>query len=93
MDSQITLSRALYQTKRNITLEALSKNAPAGMTWTRPNGGFYVWVTIPEGIDTTSMLDWAVEHEKVAYLAGNSFYTDDRGVNQFRLCYSFLDKS
>ena len=93
MDSQITLSRALYQTKRNITLEALSKNAPAGMRWTRPNGGFYVWVTIPEGIDTTSMLDWAVEHEKVAYVAGNSFYTDDRGVNQFRLCYSFLDKS
>ncbi len=92
MDSQIVLSRALYQAKRNTTLEALTGHAPPGMTWTRPDGGFYVWLTIPEGIDTTSMLAWAVEHEKVAFVAGPSFYTDGRGTNQFRVCYSYLDQ-
>ncbi|MYK98650.1 MAG: PLP-dependent aminotransferase family protein [Gemmatimonadetes bacterium] len=93
MDSQIVLSRALYQAKRDVTLDALAEHAPPGLTWTRPDGGFYVWLTAPEGIDSTAMLAWAVEHEKVAYVAGPSFYTDGRGANQFRLCYSFLDQS
>ncbi len=93
MDRQIVQSRALYQTKRNLTLDALAEQSPPGMTWTRPDGGFYVWLTIHEGIDTSAMLAWAVEHEKVAYVAGSSFYTDGRGANQFRLCYSFLDQS
>ncbi|MDE2728749.1 MAG: PLP-dependent aminotransferase family protein [Gemmatimonadota bacterium] len=93
MDSQIVLSRALYQAKRDVTLDALAEHAPPGLAWTRPDGGFYVWLTAPEGIDSTAMLAWAVEHEKVAYVAGPSFYTDGRGANQFRLCYSFLDQS
>ncbi len=93
MDSQVVLSRALYQAKRDVTLEALEEHAPPGMTWTRPAGGFYVWLTTPAGVDTPAMLSWAVEHEKVAFVAGPSFYTDDRGTNQFRLCYSFLDQS
>ncbi len=93
MDSQIALSRALYQSKRNTTMEALAAHARPGMSWTRPDGGFYVWLTAPEGIDATSMLAWAVEHEKVAFVAGPSFYADGRGANQFRLCYSFLDQS
>ncbi len=92
MDSQIVLSRALYRAKRDTTLDALAGHAPPGMTWTRPDGGFYVWLTIPEGIDTTSMLAWAVEHEKVAFVAGPSFYADGRGTNQFRVCFSYLDQ-
>ncbi len=92
MDSQIVLSRALYQAKRDTTMDALERHAPPGTTWTRPAGGFYVWLTIPEGIDTTSMLAWAVENEKVAFVAGPSFYTDGRGTNQFRVCFSYLDK-
>lgn len=92
MDSQIVLSRALYRAKRDTTLAALAGHAPPGMTWTRPDGGFYVWLTIPEGIDTTSMLSWAVEHEKVAFVAGPSFYADGRGTNQFRVCFSYLDQ-
>lgn len=92
MDSQIVLSRALYRAKRDTTLAALAGHAPPGMTWTRPDGGFYVWLTIPEGIDTTSMLAWAVEHEKVAFVAGPSFYADGRGTNQFRVCFSYLDQ-
>lgn len=93
MDSQIVLSRSLYRAKRDATLEALAEHAPPGVTWTRPDGGFYIWLTVPEGIDSTSMLAWAVEHEKVAYVAGPSFFTDDRGKNHFRICYSFLDQA
>ena len=93
LESQVVLSRSLYQTKRDIALNCLVANAPPGMSWTRPAGGFYIWVTVPDGINCSSMLTWAIENEKVAYVAGPSFYSDGRGVNQFRLCYSFLDQS
>ena len=51
LESQVVLSRSLYQTKRDIALNCLVANAPPGMSWTRPAGGFYIWVTVPDGIN------------------------------------------
>jgi DNA-binding transcriptional MocR family regulator len=61
---------------------------PAGVTWTTPVGGFYVWLTVPDGIDTGDLLAKAITH-RVAYVPGRGFYADGGGSNQMRLCYSF----
>ena len=61
---------------------------PAGTTWTHPDGGFYVWVTLPEGFDTAAMLPRAVT-ARVAYVPGTAFYADGLGSRQLRLSYCF----
>lgn len=93
LEPHIAASIQLYRTKRDQTLDAVSTLFPPNVSWTRPEGGFYLWVTLPEGVDTTEMLEWAIEHEKVAYVAGAPFYAHGQGKNQFRICYSFPDTS
>jgi DNA-binding transcriptional MocR family regulator len=61
---------------------------PEGTTWTRPDGGFFVWVTGPEGIDMTALLPHARERG-VDYLAGSTCFPDDTGHNTVRLSFSF----
>ncbi len=78
----------VYRSRRDAMLEALSEHFPAGATWTRPAGGFYVWATLPEHLDTGSMLAAAVEH-KVAYVPGTAFYPDGRGTDQMRLAFCY----
>jgi len=58
-----------------------------GIHWTRPEGGFFLWVSLPGGIDTEEMFARALEH-KVAYVVGNAFYVDGGGKNTMRLSYS-----
>ena len=89
MDRQIAVSRVLYERRARLTTEALAAHMPDGATWTTPAGGFYVWVTCPEGVDTVA-LSAAARAEKVAYVPGRPFYLDDAGVgaNQIRLAYS-----
>ena len=61
---------------------------PEGTTWTHPEGGFYVWVTLPEGFDTAAMLPRAVT-ARVAYVPGTAFYADGLGSRQMRLSFCF----
>ena len=61
---------------------------PDGTTWTKPDGGFYVWVTLPEGFDAAAMLPRAVT-ARVAYVPGTAFYADGLGSRQLRLSYCF----
>jgi DNA-binding transcriptional MocR family regulator len=74
-------------------LEALEEHFPEGSTWTRPHGGFYVWVTLPEWLDAKALLAAAVER-RVAYVPGTAFYPDGRGKNKMRLafCYPTEDR-
>ena len=78
----------VYRSRRDAMLEALTEHFPAGAAWTRPAGGFYVWATLPEHLDTGSMLAAAVEH-KVAYVPGTAFYPDGRGTDQMRLAFCY----
>jgi len=78
----------VYRSRRDAMLDALAGHFPAGATWTRPAGGFYVWATLPEHLDTGSMLAAAVEH-KVAYVPGTAFYPDGRGTDQMRLAFCY----
>jgi DNA-binding transcriptional MocR family regulator len=69
-------------------LAALSAHLPEGCSWTQPKGGFYVWVTVPEGIDTKAMLARAVT-ARVAYASGTGFYADGLGSRQMRLSFCY----
>ena len=88
MDRQIAASRELYGRRARLTTEALAAHMPDGASWTTPAGGFYVWLTCPDGVDTVA-LSAAARAEKVAYVPGRPFYLDDAGVggNQIRLAY------
>jgi DNA-binding transcriptional MocR family regulator len=69
-------------------LSALAAHLPEGCHWTRPEGGFYVWVTVPEGVDTKAMLARAVTG-RVAYASGTGFYADGLGARQMRLSFCY----
>jgi 2-aminoadipate transaminase len=77
-----------YKSRRDAMLSALAERFPADATWTRPAGGFFVWVTLPEYFDTPTLLAAAVER-KVAYVPGTAFYPDGRGRRQMRLSFSY----
>ena len=77
-----------YRSRRDAMLEALAEHFPPESTWTRPAGGFYVWVTLPRWVDTQTMLAAAVER-RVAYVPGTAFYPEGRGTNQMRLAFCF----
>jgi 2-aminoadipate transaminase len=85
---QIKRFRDVYEERATATLHALDEELPEGCTWTHPSGGFYVWVTVPDGIDTSDLLAKAVNH-RVAYVPGTGFFADGQGSTQLRLCYSY----
>jgi 2-aminoadipate transaminase len=85
---QIKLFRELYRERRDAMLEALDQHFPASAVWTKPGGGFYVWVTLPEGIDTKAMLPRAIT-ARVAYVPGTAFYADGFGTWSMRLSYCY----
>src|SRR5580698_3408604 len=84
---QIKDFRELYRERRDATLDALSAMMPPGCHWTRPGGGFYVWLRLPDGINAKAMLPRAIS-SRVAYVPGTGFYADGSGGQYARLCYS-----
>ncbi len=87
LERQIVASRALYERRAGLMTEALAAHMPDGTTWTTPRGGFYVWLTAPDGADTVA-LSAAARDRKVAYVPGRPFYPGDAGAAQIRLAYS-----
>nr|WP_233525789.1 PLP-dependent aminotransferase family protein [Actinomadura spongiicola] len=85
---QIKDFRELYRTRRDAMLESLEQLMPDGCTWTRPAGGFFVWLTLPEGLDAKAMAPRAIA-ERVAYVPGTGFYADGSGHRHMRLSYCF----
>ncbi|MDQ1246029.1 MAG: 2-aminoadipate transaminase [Actinomycetota bacterium] len=85
---QVKVFRELYRERRDALLGAMAAQFPAGTTWTVPEGGFYSWVTLPEGLDATAMLPRAVS-SLVAYVPGTGFYSDGQGRESLRLSYCY----
>ncbi|GGM66706.1 GntR family transcriptional regulator [Longimycelium tulufanense] len=85
---QIKQFRAAYRERRDAMLAALDQHLPPGCSWTKPDGGFYVWLTVPEGLDTKAMLPRAVT-QRVAYVPGTAFYAAGFGSRQMRLSYCY----
>jgi len=79
--------REVYGYRRNVMLDALERYFPEGTTWTKPNGGLFLWVTLPEGVDTLALMPTALEN-KVAYVPGSAFYAAEGLPNTFRLNFS-----
>lgn len=80
----------IYRSRRDVMIAAIDEYFPEGTARTSPEGGFYVWVTLPAwfDLDTRSLLAAAVER-RVAYVPGTAFYPDDRGGNQMRLAFCY----
>lgn len=84
---QVKVFRELYRERRDAMLDALATHLPRA-TWTHPVGGFYVWMTLPDGLDAKAMLPRAVTG-RVAYVPGGAFYADGSGSRSVRLSYCF----
>jgi len=85
---QIASFCALYKVRRDAMLSALDAYFPKAATWTKPAGGFYVWITLPPEIDTKAMVPRAIA-AKVAYVPGTAFYADGFGSWSLRLSYCY----
>jgi 2-aminoadipate transaminase len=77
----------LYRGRRDTMLEALAEHFPAEATWTEPEGGLFIWATLPEYIDTGDLLAKALRND-VAFVPGQAAYVDERGKNSMRLNFS-----
>lgn len=77
----------IYRVRRDAMLLALEEHFPEGAVWTRPQGGFYIWATLPEYLDTTDLLALAIEQESVAFVPGGGSYVDGSGTNHMRLAF------
>ena len=87
-DAQVAKARASYTVKRDAMLGALARHMPAGVTWSRPDGGMFIWVVLPEGFDAARLLPRAVAEASAAYVPGEAFFADRSGPNTMRLSYS-----
>ena len=85
--AQIQSFQKMYQARRDATLGALAEFLP-DTTWTVPDGGFYTWVKLPEGLNAHSMLPRAVT-ARVAYVSGTAFYANGEGSQFMRLSYCY----
>ena len=79
--------RGTYRERCGVMLAAMEKYFPAGVHWTKPKGGLFLWVVLPEGADAMDLLKDALE-EKVAFIPGSAFYPDGSGKNTLRLTFS-----
>lgn len=87
LQRQVPLLRRHYQHKRDVMTEALRRHLGRDVSWPPPRGGFFLWVTLPEGIDAEKMTGRAIHHG-VIYVAGEAFFVDGSGQNLMRLSFS-----
>ena len=80
--------KALYRKRRDAMLEALGEHFGAAASWTKPQGGLFIWATLPDYIDTTDLLARALESEGVAFVPGRAAYLDGRGASSMRLNFA-----
>ena len=89
LDANLMKTKAEYRRRRDLMVSLLEKYMPAGVSWTYPEGGLFLFVTLPEGIDTIEMYDEALS-KGVAYVAGSFFFLDGSHRNTMRLNFSFV---
>jgi 2-aminoadipate transaminase len=92
IDEQLTASRALYRRKAERMLAALEHTMPSGSQWTQPQGGFFSWVTLPDGMDGREVARRAAERG-VAVVPGALFFPDGRGTANLRLSFSMVNEA
>ena len=88
MEQHTAKVRVIYKERRDAMLAALKKYMPAGVTWTQPEGGMFLWITLPERFDGDEFLKQSIERARVAFVPGYAFFPDRTGRNTIRLSFS-----
>jgi len=91
LEKHIPEIRKFYKPRRDAMLEALEEFMPEGVKWTKPEGGMFIWVTLPDGIDSKKMLERAIK-KGVAYVPGEAFYAHRDVKNTMRLNFTYVDE-
>jgi len=91
-DKNIERVKINYRNKRDSMIAAFEKYMPEGVTWTNPEGGLFLFVTLPEGYDSTELFKIAVK-ENVAFVIGEAFHCDGSGKNTLRINFSYMEES
>lgn len=92
LDAQLEVARGFYRQQRDYLLAALEREMPSGVTWTVPEGGFFNWITLPEGTTAEDLLSIALRH-KVGFLPGSCFYPEPVPQRSFRLSYPTMPRA
>ena len=92
-DPHVAKLRATYMARRDHLLAALSREMPEGVEWTKPEGGMFVWVTLPKGMDGADLLAQSLKTERVAFVPGRAFYADGSNGNTLRLSFSCANEA
>jgi DNA-binding transcriptional MocR family regulator len=92
-EALIQTAIARYRGKRDAMLAALERHMPKSVRWTKPEGGLFVWATLPEGVSGAELLTRAAPEARVAFVPGGAFHHDGSGANTIRLSYSLPDES
>ena len=87
-EKHIEVIKKTYKLKKDTMIAALEKYMPEGVTWTKPEGGLFLWVRLPEGMSADDMFHEALK-ENVAYVIGSAFHCDGSGKNTMRLNFSY----
>jgi hypothetical protein len=90
--AQVKKIRAAYSARRDAMLKALKRHMPKGVQWTHPEGGMFVWITLPSRMNGAALLARSLETEKVAFVPGGAFFADGSGANTIRLSFSRADE-
>ena len=91
LDANLQKSIALYRRKRDLLLSQLEEHMPEGVSWTHPEGGLFLFLTLPEGFEAVKFYDTALD-AGVAYVAGEFFHPDGSGRNTMRMNFSFMSE-
>jgi 2-aminoadipate transaminase len=89
LEPHVAKLRQVYRRRRNVALTALERHMPPGVTWTHPCGGFFVWLTLPEGVSVEPLREVA-RQRRVLFVPGTSFFSAGGGERNLRLAFSFV---
>ena len=91
VDAHIEKIRVMYRRQRDVMISAIEQHFPGGIQYTKPEGGMFLWATLPEGVSSLELFDLAIK-EKVAFVPGQAFFADGSGENTMRLNYTNSDE-
>ncbi|MFT4013651.1 MAG: PLP-dependent aminotransferase family protein [Paracoccus sp. (in: a-proteobacteria)] len=87
-DAHVARIKAVYAARRDRMIAALEREMPPGVQFTRPEGGMFIWLTLPDGVDAAQLLARAVREARVAFVPGGAFFADGSGRDTLRLSFS-----
>ena len=88
LDEHVKKIRSVYKERRDVMFEMMEEMFPAGVTWSKPQGGMFLWGVLPEGMDAAEVLKRALER-KVAFVPGEAFHPRGGGKNTMRINFSY----